>query len=150
MYGFTDAIVGTFDLIRNVGMISNSDATTTATTVNTVKSNGARSQPRCQPADVNVAHAPAGRGCADGPSTYLPRNGAASITGTSYLAGRCFHVMMMFQPNINVPVRYIKPPTTRIQYIGISLTTVSMKSGYAKRPVSSNARHISPCVTPAL
>ena len=38
VYGLTDAIVGTFERMRNVGMISNSDATTTATTVSTVNS----------------------------------------------------------------------------------------------------------------
>ena len=42
VYGFTDAIVGTFERMRNVGMISNSDATTTATVVSTVNSSGER------------------------------------------------------------------------------------------------------------
>jgi hypothetical protein len=44
---------------------------------------------------------------------------------------------------------YIVPPATRTQYIGMSFITVSTKSGYARRPVSSNARHMSPCVMPA-
>ena len=37
-----------------------------------------------------------------------------------------------------------EPPAARIQYIGMSFITVSTKSGYASRPVSSNARHMSP------
>jgi hypothetical protein len=47
-----------------------------------------------------------------------------------------------------MPTKYSEPPTTRIQYIGMSLSTVSTKSGYARRPVSSKARHIRPCVMP--
>ena len=42
-----DAIVGTFDLMRKVGRISKSDATTTARMVSTVNSMGARSHARC-------------------------------------------------------------------------------------------------------
>ena len=72
------------------------------------------------------------------------------MTGTSYAAGRRRHVIRMLQPKSSMPMMYSEPPTTRTQYIGISRTTVSTKSGYARRPVSSKARHISPCVTPAL
>jgi hypothetical protein len=43
VYGLTVAIVGTFDLIRNVGMISNSEATATAIVTHTVK------RPACAP-----------------------------------------------------------------------------------------------------
>ena len=57
--------------------------------------------------------------------------------------------MRMFQPKSSMPKMYSEPPTARIQYIGMSFATVSTKSGYARRPVSSNARHKSPCVTPA-
>jgi len=41
-------MVGTFDRMRKVGMISNSDAETTATVTITVSLTGRRSQARCQ------------------------------------------------------------------------------------------------------
>ena len=55
MYGVTDAIVGTFDLMRKVGMISKSDAETTPITTHTVNLNGRRSQFRCQRACAKMS-----------------------------------------------------------------------------------------------
>ena len=48
MYGFTVAMRGTLESMRKVGMISNSDATTTATIVSTVNVAGRPSKRRCQ------------------------------------------------------------------------------------------------------
>ena len=87
----TDAIVGTFDLIRNVGRISNNDATTTASNVSTVNSTGARSHLRCHATPTKRPYTPmagpAGVAVAGG-AMYVRVSGAASITGTSYAAGR--------------------------------------------------------------
>ena len=150
VYGFTDAMVGMFDLIRNVGMISNSDATAIATSTHTLNSNQRPSHMRCHPIAVMRASTPSGAGDSS-LLTFVSRpSGAAWITGSAYAAGRRRHVIRMFQPNSSMPTMYSPPPAARIHYIGSSLTTVSMKSGYASRPVSSNARHINPCVTPAL
>jgi hypothetical protein len=56
----------------------------------------------------------------------------------------------MLYPNITMPVRYMAPPAALTQYIGMSFMVVSTKSGNCSRPVSSNARHIRPWVSPAL
>ncbi len=40
VYGFTDAIVGMLSFIRNIGTISNADATITAMAVHTVNTSG--------------------------------------------------------------------------------------------------------------
>src|ERR1035437_10304528 len=60
VYGFTDAMVGMFDLIRNVGMISNSDATAIATSTHTLKNSQRPSHMRCQPRSTMRASTPAG------------------------------------------------------------------------------------------
>src|SRR5687767_5640311 len=97
--GFTDAIVGTLERMRNVGRISNSDATTTATAVMTVNVTGNRSQVRCQPSRTKRVQAPAGTGAfvvpwAGSPAYSFVSRGAW-ITGKSYVAGRRRHVIRM-------------------------------------------------------
>jgi len=62
VYGLTDAMVGTFDLMRKVGMISKSEATMTATATITVKVSGRRSHDRCQAAWAKRCSGPAGVG----------------------------------------------------------------------------------------
>jgi hypothetical protein len=52
VYGFTEAMLGTFERIKNVGKISSNDATATAITTQTVKRSGRRSQKRCQVASA--------------------------------------------------------------------------------------------------
>jgi hypothetical protein len=113
VYGFTDAIVGTFERMRNVGIISNSDAITTATTVATLKNTHRRSHARCQLIEIKRAMGD-GRSAvleactgvssptANRPPPIAP-NGAARITGSSYTAGLVRHVIRMFQPNISMP-----------------------------------------------
>src|SRR4029453_493526 len=94
--GFTDAIVGTLERMRNVGRTSNSDATMTATAVMTVNVTGRRSHARCQSIATKRDQALAGTG-APFPrvSTYSFVRRGAWTTGTSYVAGRRRHVMRM-------------------------------------------------------
>src|SRR5450830_1694377 len=91
-YGLMLLIVGTFDLMRKVGMISKSEATITATAVITEKNSGMHSHLRCHDALVKRAHRPAPAG-ACGSSLYTGDRGAAWNTGTSYAAGRLAQVM---------------------------------------------------------
>ncbi len=71
-------MVGTFDLMRKVGMISKSEATTTASVVRTVKSTGSPSQRAVPPAWANRRQRPGGRGA----STRRIASGAPD-TGSS-------------------------------------------------------------------
>jgi hypothetical protein len=83
VYGLTEAMVGTLDRIKNVGMISNNDATTTATVTMTVKVTGRRSQVRCHAARANRVRTPAGAGMGcPGAATYGFRSAAAFTSGT--------------------------------------------------------------------
>jgi hypothetical protein len=83
VYGFTVAIVGTFDLMRNVGMISNSEATITASATSTVNVVGRPSHLRCQwPGALGLGGGPASR-----------TRGGASTSTSAYLAGRVCQVL---------------------------------------------------------
>src|SRR5690349_9030260 len=101
VYGFTVAIVGTFDRIKNVGMISNSDATATATTVITVNFTGKRSHFLCHQSVLNVARPlpqfeigtpRSSSGRVASPSYSLLSRGAR-LTTSSYTAGRLRQVL---------------------------------------------------------
>src|SRR5688500_16917215 len=105
VYGLTDAIVGTLDRMRKVGMISNNDAITTAPTVATVKSSHLRSQARCHAIPTKWVHTPAAGGAATG-SAYSRGSGGASMTATAYVAGLRRHVIRMFHPHMTVPTMY--------------------------------------------
>ena len=99
VYGLTVAIVGTLDRITNVGMISKSEATSTATVVQTVKRSGRRSHLRChqsveKTSSLFAASRTAGSwgwGRTSG-ATVSRSRGGASWTSTSYSFGRVCHV----------------------------------------------------------
>ncbi len=96
MYGFTAEMVGTFDRIRNMGMISNSDAV-----IDGHRDPDGEGDRHPLPAAMPRGAAEARRRAAS--TGYPGARAGASCTGSAYRAGLRRHVISTLTPQSTTP-----------------------------------------------